>query len=89
MADVFIAEANQLCEVKDPDHQLVNAALLYASARFSAFITASNKFVNNFGAAKQGAERDNTFRMIGYCADNTRIFSFFSLLHCCQNFGIK
>jgi hypothetical protein len=37
MADVFIAEANQLCEVKDPDHQLVNAALLYASARFSAF----------------------------------------------------
>jgi hypothetical protein len=29
MADVFIAEANQLCEVKDPDHQLVNAALLY------------------------------------------------------------
>jgi hypothetical protein len=31
----------------------------------------ANKFVNNFGAAKQGAERDNTFRMIGYCADNT------------------
>ncbi|CAB5507571.1 hypothetical protein [uncultured Gammaproteobacteria bacterium] len=41
MADVFIVEANQLCEVKDPDHQLVNAALLYASARFSTFITAS------------------------------------------------
>jgi hypothetical protein len=95
MADVFIAEANQLCEVKDPDHQLVNAALLYASARFSAFITASlsllnstnsgqlvaNKFVNNFGAAKQGAKRNNTFRMISYCADNTRIFSFFSLFY--------
>ncbi len=41
MADVFIADANQLCDVKTPDHQLVNAALLYASARFSAFITAS------------------------------------------------
>ncbi len=41
MADIFIADANQLCEVKEPDHQLVNGALLYASARFSAFITAS------------------------------------------------
>jgi hypothetical protein len=41
MADIFIEDANQLCEVKEPDHQLVNGALLYASARFSAFITAS------------------------------------------------
>ncbi|AYQ57694.1 hypothetical protein MS2017_2036 [Bathymodiolus thermophilus thioautotrophic gill symbiont] len=41
LADVFIAQANKLCEVESPDHQLINAALLYASARFSAFITAS------------------------------------------------
>ncbi|SFV58757.1 hypothetical protein MNB_SUP05-5-1104 [hydrothermal vent metagenome] len=41
IADTFITNANQLCEVEKPDHQLVNAALLYASARFSAFITAS------------------------------------------------
>ena len=39
MADYFIDQANQQCEKKD--HQLVNASLLYASARFSAFITAS------------------------------------------------
>ena len=39
LADVFIAQANKECD--KADHQLVNAALLYASARFSAFITAS------------------------------------------------
>jgi hypothetical protein len=39
MADHFIDQANQQCS--DNDHQLVNASLLYASARFSAFITAS------------------------------------------------
>ena len=39
IADHFIDQANQQCEKND--HQLVNASLLYASARFSAFITAS------------------------------------------------
>ena len=39
MADHFIEQANQQCN--ENDHQLVNASLLYASARFSAFITAS------------------------------------------------
>ena len=39
MADLFIEQANKQCE--DSDHQLVNASMLYASARFSAFITAS------------------------------------------------
>jgi|GEM_PF-1489902 len=39
LADVFIDQANKQCD--GADHQLVNAALLYASARFSAFITAS------------------------------------------------
>ncbi|BAS67261.1 DUF3144 domain-containing protein [Bathymodiolus septemdierum thioautotrophic gill symbiont] len=39
IADVFIAQANQQCESND--HQLVNASLLYAAARFSVFITAS------------------------------------------------
>jgi hypothetical protein len=39
LADVFIAQANTEC--KNIDHQLVNASLLYASARFSSFITAS------------------------------------------------
>ena len=39
LADIFIAQANKECD--KADHQLVNAALLYASARFSAFITAS------------------------------------------------
>ncbi len=39
LADVFIAQANVECE--KVDHQLVNASLLYATARFSAFITAS------------------------------------------------
>ena len=39
IADHFIGEANQQCN--ENDHQLVNASLLYASARFSAFITAS------------------------------------------------
>jgi hypothetical protein len=38
-ADIFIEQANKQCE--EIDHQLVNASLLYASARFSAFITAS------------------------------------------------
>jgi len=39
VADLFIDQANKQCE--NADHQLVNASLLYASARFSAFITAS------------------------------------------------
>ncbi len=39
LADIFIAQANAECE--NADHQLVNASLLYASARFSSFITAS------------------------------------------------
>ena len=39
MADFFIDQANQQCE--GADHQLVNASMLYATARFSAFITAS------------------------------------------------
>ena len=39
MADLFINQANKQCE--QADHQLVNASMLYASARFSAFITAS------------------------------------------------
>ncbi|MEB8430684.1 DUF3144 domain-containing protein [Cocleimonas sp. KMM 6892] len=39
IADQFINQANQQCN--ENDHQLVNASLLYASARFSAFITAS------------------------------------------------
>ena len=39
LADIFIEQANAECE--KVDHQLVNAALLYASARFSSFITAS------------------------------------------------
>ena len=39
MADYFIEEANQQCD--ENDHQLVNASLLYAAARFSSFITAS------------------------------------------------
>ncbi|CAC9460600.1 DUF3144 domain-containing protein [bacterium endosymbiont of Bathymodiolus sp. 5 South] len=56
MADVFIAEANQLCEVENPDHQLVNAALLYASARFSAFITASlSKSKENYQQSSEAA----------------------------------
>jgi len=38
MADHFIEQANQQCS--ENDHQLVNASLLYASARFSALITA-------------------------------------------------
>ncbi|SMM98542.1 hypothetical protein SPONN_2570 [uncultured Candidatus Thioglobus sp.] len=42
MADAFISEANRQCDIaEDPDHQLVHASLLYASARFSAFVTAS------------------------------------------------
>lgn len=39
IADYFIDEANKQCS--NVDHRLVNASLLYASARFSAFITAS------------------------------------------------
>ena len=39
MADLYIKQSNKLCE--DTDHQLVNASLLYASARFCAFITAA------------------------------------------------
>ena len=39
MADLFIEEANKKCQ--GADHQLVNASMLYATARFSAFITAS------------------------------------------------
>ncbi len=41
MADAFIAVANEQCDKGVVDHRLVNASLLYASARFSAFITAS------------------------------------------------
>lgn len=40
MADSLIAEANQLCDKADPSK--VGAALLYAAARFNAFIVASN-----------------------------------------------
>jgi hypothetical protein len=39
LTDHFINQANEKCETED--HQLVNASLLYASARFSSFITAS------------------------------------------------
>lgn len=39
MADSFIDLANQHCD--DSHNALVNASLLYASARFSAFLTAS------------------------------------------------
>lgn len=40
MADALIAQANDLCEKVDPSK--VSAALLYAAARFNAFIVASN-----------------------------------------------
>jgi len=39
MVDLFIEHANQ--QTDKADHQMVNAAMLYATARFSAFITAS------------------------------------------------
>ena len=40
MADEFIHQANNFC-TNDTDHRLVHASLLYASARFSAFLTAA------------------------------------------------
>ena len=40
MADDFINQANSFC-ADDTDHRLVHASLLYASARFSAFLTAA------------------------------------------------
>lgn len=49
MADEFIEQANKQCT--DNDHQLVNASLLYASARFSAFITAA------LAESKEGYEK--------------------------------
>ena len=39
MADSFIDLANQHCD--DAENPLVNASMLYGTARFSAFITAS------------------------------------------------
>jgi len=54
MADHFIDQANQQCNKND--HQLVNASLLYASARFSAFITASlSESKENFEAGTDEA----------------------------------
>jgi len=40
MADDFINQANSLCS-DETDHRLVHASLLYASARFSAFLTSA------------------------------------------------
>lgn len=40
MADDFIHQANNFCS-DETDHRLVHASLLYASARFSAFLTSA------------------------------------------------
>jgi predicted solute-binding protein len=40
MADDFINQANNFCS-DETDHRLVHASLLYASARFSAFLTSA------------------------------------------------
>lgn len=40
MADDFINQANNYCS-DETDHRLVHASLLYASARFSAFLTSA------------------------------------------------
>ncbi len=39
IADLFIEQANEEC--KKVDHKLVNASLMYSTARFSAYISAS------------------------------------------------
>lgn len=62
MADLFINQANKLCE--KTDHRLVHASLLYASARFSAFITAS--MAENRENYKQGMDKAIEFYMEEY-----------------------
>lgn len=59
LADKFIDQANANCG--DDDHQLVAASLMYASARFSAFISAA--MVENKEDFEHGTEDTIAFYM--------------------------
>ncbi len=62
VADLFINQANKECE--NSDHQLVNASLLYASARFSSFITAA--MAENKETYEQGIDKAIEFYLLEF-----------------------